>query len=239
MIDLIAFDADDTLWHNEPLFIDTKARFTKLLSAYHSSEWIEERLYETEIRNLHNFGYGIKSFALSMIETAIELTEGRIQGHEIQQLVDFAKEMVNAPIRLLDGAEETVRHLADEYPLMLVTKGDLFDQESKIARSGLGDLFSHVEVVSEKDRSTYEGILTRRGISPRGFVMVGDSLRSDILPVVDIGGRAIHVPYESAWRHEEVPDDVASRYSFPTAAGIREVPALLREMASGGRLDPE
>ncbi len=137
MIDLIAFDADDTLWHNEPLFIDTKARFTQLLSAYHSSKWIEERLYETEIRNLHNFGYGIKSFALSMIETAIELTEGRIKGHEIQQLVDFAKEMVNAPIRLLDGAEETVRHLAEEYPLMLVTKGDLFDQESKIARSVL------------------------------------------------------------------------------------------------------
>ncbi len=237
MIDLIAFDADDTLWHNEPLFIDTKARFTKLLSAYHSSEWIEERLYETEIRNLHNFGYGIKSFALSMIETAIELTEGRIKGHEIQQLVDFAKEMVNAPIRLLDGAEETVRHLAEEYPLMLVTKGDLFDQESKIARSGLGDLFSHIEVVSEKDRSTYEGILTRRGISPSGFVMVGDSLRSDILPVVDLGGHAIHVPYESTWRHEDVPDDVASRYSFPRAAGIREVPALLQEMAGGGRLD--
>ncbi len=230
MIDLIAFDADDTLWHNEPLFIDTKNRFTKLLSAYHSSEWIEERLYETEIRNLHNFGYGIKSFALSMIETAIELTEGRIKGNEIQQLVDFAKEMVSAPIRLLEGAEETVKKLAVDYPLMLVTKGDLFDQESKIARSGLGDLFSHVEVVSKKDRATYEGIIRRRGIDPSGFVMVGDSLRSDILPVVDLGAHAIHVPYESTWRHEAVPDDVASRYSFSRAAGIGEVPALLKKM---------
>ncbi len=230
MIDLIAFDADDTLWHNEPLFIDTKARFAKLLSAYHSSEWIEERLDETEIRNLHHFGYGIKSFALSMIETAIELTEGRIKGNEIQQLVDFAKEMVSAPIRLLEDAEETVKKLAVDYPLMLVTKGDLFDQESKIARSGLGDLFAHVEVVSEKDRSTYEGILTRRGIAPSGFVMVGDSLRSDILPVVDLGGQAIHVPYESTWKHEEVSEEVASRYSFSRAAGIGEVPALLKKM---------
>ncbi len=231
MIDLIAFDADDTLWHNEPLFIDTKARFTTLLSAYHSAEWIEERLHETEIRNLHSFGYGIKSFALSMIETAIELTEGRVNGNEIQQLVDFAKEMVSAPIRLLEGAEETVRKLALDYPLMLVTKGDLFDQESKIARSGLGDLFSGVEIVSEKDRAMYEEIIKRRGINPSGFVMIGDSLRSDILPVVDLGGQAIHVPYESTWRHEEVPDDVASRYSYSRASGIREVPALLLGMA--------
>jgi putative hydrolase of the HAD superfamily len=231
MIDIIAFDADDTLWHNEPLFLDTKSRFQDLLAAYHSPEWIEERLTDTQIRNLRHFGYGIKSFALSMIETAIELTEGRITGHEIQQLVDFAKEMVGAPLRLVEGAEATVRALADTHRLILVTKGDLFDQESKIARSGLGDLFSDVEVVSEKTRTTYEAIAAKHGVDPGGFLMIGDSLRSDILPVLEIGGHAIHVPYDTTWRHEEVPPEVMSRYSFQRAGGLGEVPALVANLA--------
>ncbi len=230
MIDIVAFDADDTLWHNEPLFVDVKGRFCDLLAPYHTSDWIAERLYETETRNLKHFGYGIKSFALSMIETAVELTEGRIRGHEIQQLVDFAKEMVRAPIRLLEGAESSIRTVASRHTMMLVTKGDLFDQESKLARSGLGDLFSNVEVVSVKDRATYEGIAARLGLEPSQFVMVGDSLKSDILPVVEMGGHAIHVPYETTWEHEHVPPEVADRYEFLRARRIGDVPAILADL---------
>lgn len=232
MIDVIAFDADDTLWHNEPLFLDTKNKFQKLLAAYHSPEWIEQRLYETEMRNLEHFGYGIKSFTLSMIETAIELTEGRVSGSDVQQIIDLAKAMLDTPIRLLDGVEETITALAVTCPLALVTKGDLFDQEAKIARSGLGDLFQTVEVVTTKDRSTYRAITKKLGVAPSCFLMVGDSLKSDILPVLDIGGNAIHVPYHTTWRHEEVPSDVVSRYDFASAASIKEVPRLIGELSA-------
>ncbi len=232
MIDVIAFDADDTLWHNEPLFLDTKNKFQKLLATYHPPEWTEQRLYETEMRNLEHFGYGIKSFALSMIETAVELTEGRISGSDVQQIIDLAKAMLDTPIHLLDGVEETITTLAAKRPLMLVTKGDLFDQESKIARSGLGDLFRTVEVVTTKDRSTYKAITEKLGVAPSRFLMVGDSLKSDILPVLDIGGNAIHVPYHTTWKHEEVPSDVVDRYDFRSAASIRDVPRLIGELSA-------
>ncbi len=158
------------------------------------------------------------------------LTEGRIQGHEVQQLVEFAKEMLRAPIRLLDGAEHTIRTVASRHTVILVTKGDLFDQESKLARSGLGDLFSNVEVVSAKNRATYEGIALRLGFTPSRFVMVGDSLKSDILPVIEMGGHAIHVPYGTTWEHEQVAPDVAGRYEFLQARKIGEVPAMLDNM---------
>ncbi len=231
MIKIVAFDADDTLWHNETLFLATKDKFTQLLAPYHSASWIEERLYETELRNLRHYGYGIKSFTLSMIETAIELTEGRIKGSEIQEIVAFAKEMVNTPVELLDHVETTIASLAKDYNLMVVTKGDLFDQESKIARSGLGDHFIHVEVVTEKDKSTYEGITRKLGIEPGEFVMVGNSLKSDILPVVEAGGQAVHVPYLTEWQHEAVPDHVADSYKFHRADNIRDVPAIVTQLA--------
>ena len=229
-IEVIAFDADDTLWHNEPLFLDTKNKFEELLAAYQLPELTEDRLYETEVRNLQHFGYGIKSFTLSMIETAVELTDGRVTGSDVQQIIDFAKDMINKPVRLLDDAEETVKALATKHALMIVTKGDLFDQESKIARSGLGDLFRSVEVVTNKDRSTYETITRKLGVDPSSFLMVGDSIKSDILPVLDIGGHAIHVPYDTTWRHEEVSNEVVSRYHFKRAEGIAKVPALIEEI---------
>lgn len=226
-IEVVALDADDTLWHNEPLFLDTKTKFQELLSANHSAEWIEERLYETEVRNLEHFGYGIKSFTLSMIETAVELTEGRIRGSDVQSIVDFAKSMVDRPVHLIDHVEETVKTLAATFPLVLVTKGDLFDQESKIARSGLGELFRSVEVVTTKDRSTYETITNKLDVAPDGFLMVGDSLKSDILPVLDMGGNAIHVPYDTTWKHEEIPVAVLEGYEFQKAVSIREVPGII------------
>ena len=231
MIKTIAFDADDTLWHNEPLFTDTQQRFRKLLAAYHDPEWIADRLYETEMRNLQHYGYGIKSFTLSMIETAIELTEGRIKGSEIQEIVAFAKSMLEAPVNLLEGVEETIRDLSTSYPLVIITKGDLFDQESKIARSGLGDLFSRVEVVTEKSRSTYEAIARKLELEPSEFVMVGDSLKSDVLPVIDLGGHAIHVPYQTVWKHEVVSEEMLRQYEFLRAESVRDVPGLVTQLS--------
>lgn len=232
MIRYVAFDADDTLWHNERIFLDARGRFIRLLAPYRDARWIEERLDDTEARNLDHYGYGIKSFTLSMIETAVELTEGGITGAEIRRIVELSKEMVQTPVELLEHVEATVAALAGSYRLMIVTKGDLFDQEAKIAKSGLGDYFERVEVVTVKDRATYATIVARHGIEPGEFVMVGNSLRSDILPVVDLGGHAIHVPYETTWSHEDVPEGVVSQYRFLRAQSIRDVPGLIR-LANG------
>ncbi len=205
-IKVIAFDADDTLWHNEPIFYSAKDKFSRLLSNYHTEEWIAQRLDEAEIRNIQHFGYGIKGFTLSMIETAIELTEGRVTGNEIQEILSFAREMLAAPIELLDGVRETIQELSKSYNLIVITKGDLFDQETKLARSGIGDFFSNFEIVSKKDKRTYENITHKYGIVPTEFVMVGNSLRSDILPVLEIGAVAVHVPYKTEWFHEAVTE---------------------------------
>ena len=193
-MDMIAFDADDTLWHNERLYIDAQTKFARLLAAYHPAEWVNERLNQTEARDIEHFGYGIKSFALSMIETAVELTEGRISGRDIQAIVNLAKEMLNSPVELLPYVKETIPALAACYPLMVISKGDLLDQETKIARSGLGDYFQAVEIVSEKDRGSYARVLKRHAIEPDGFLMVGNSLPSDILPVLELGGSAVYSP---------------------------------------------
>jgi putative hydrolase of the HAD superfamily len=230
--DVIAFDADDTLWHNESLFTITQAKFKQLLAAYHSDEWIETKLNETERRNIEHFGYGIKGFTLSMIETAIELTEGRISGAEIQEIIGYARAMLEAPVELLDGVGQTISRLASDYQLMLITKGDLFDQESKIARSGLGDYFSRVEIVSEKNASVYRAIIAKHRFDPPRFLMVGNSIKSDILPVIAAGGRAVYVPYHMTWVHEQVTD--YDRASFLEIAHIGLLPGLLEEMAAEG-----
>lgn len=227
---LVAFDADDTLWHNERLFIDTQERFRGLLAAHTDPAIIDQRLYDTELANLGHYGYGVKSFTLSMIETAIDLTEGGITAAEIEEILDMGRAMLHAPVRLLDGAREVVRGLARERDLMLLTMGDLLDQQTKLARSGLGDFFTAVEVVSRKDRATYQAILDRHGLSPTEFAMVGNSLRSDILPVAEMGALAIHVPYESTWAHESVADERLRGVDYATAAAISEVPELLRAL---------
>lgn len=205
MITTIAFDADDTLWHNEPLFTVTQGRFIELLKPYHDEAWIKQRLYDTEIRNLKHFGYGIKGFTLSMIETAIKLSEGRITSREIQILLDWGKEMLTAPVVLLPHVEPVIEILSQAgYRLMVITKGDLFNQETKLAQSGLGDCFHAIEIVSEKDPLTYQRIWKRHHLRPDEFVMVGNSLKSDIVPVLELGGWAVHVPYETTWAHEMV-----------------------------------
>ena len=220
MIRVIAFDADDTLWHNETYYRDAEAAFRRMLSAYHEEDWIQERLFATEMRNLGHFGYGIKSFVLSMIETAVELTEGRVTGPEIQAIVDLGREMLAHPVELLPHVEEALGALQGRYRLMLITKGDLLDQEAKLARSGLDAFFQAVEVVSEKDEAAYRAILARHRIAPSEFLMVGNSVRSDILPVVELGGRAVHVPYATTWIHEHVEDADTSRFGTLEHLGL-------------------
>ncbi|QCN95761.1 HAD family hydrolase [Azospirillum argentinense] len=203
MIDTIAFDGDDTLWHNESLFSMTQDRFRALLANHLADPAdIDRRLLQAERENLRVYGYGIKGFVLSMIETAVDLTDGRIGGRDIQSLVEFGKAMLEHPVDLLDGVQEVVEALSGRYRLLLVTKGDLFDQESKIARSGLAGRFDAIEIVSEKDPATYRRLLDRHGVDPARFVMVGNSVRSDILPVLAVGGHAVHVPYHVTWAHE-------------------------------------
>ncbi|MGH7549746.1 MAG: HAD family hydrolase [Gemmatimonadota bacterium] len=227
MPDMIAFDADDTLWRNEDLYRDTEAEFRGLLSRYHGPAWIDERLYEAEVRNLPHFGYGIKAFVLSMVETAIELTEGRITGAEIQRVIELGRAMIGAPVILLEGVEETVAALTERHDLIIVTKGDLLEQESKVERSGLRQHFRGVEIVSRKERSTYERIAGRRGIRPEDFVMVGNSLRSDVLPVVAMGGRGVHIPYHTTWAHEEVDEEERARHVYVELQSIRELPGWI------------
>lgn len=230
MFNVIAFDADDTLWHNEPLYRGAQRQALDILAHYHDQEWIERRMYETEIRNLERYGYGIKGFTLSMIETAIELTEGRISGAEIGRIIDLTREMFNAPVELLDGVEETISTLAASHDLMLITKGDLFEQQAKIARSGLSRYFIKIEIVPVKIRETYQSIVARHGINPRQFLMVGNSIRSDVLPVIEMGGRAVHIPYETTWEHEIVPEEELAGREFIRLAHIRELPALIDEL---------
>ena len=227
---LIAFDADDTLWHNERLFSYAHDRFAALLSRYHNPEWIHDRLYQTEVRNIQHYGYGIKAFALSMIETAVELTEGRVTGADIQSLIDLAREMLTAEVELLPHVAETIPQLAAAYPLMLITKGDLLDQETKLNRSGLSGYFRHVEVVSQKTPETYTRLLNKYSLDAARFLMIGNSLKSDILPILAVGGHAVHIPYEITWLHESAEPPPAGTPGFHALEHMGQLPALLEKI---------
>lgn len=228
--DVIAFDADDTLWHNERLYVSAQAKLKALLAQYHSPAWIEERLYQTEMRNLQHFGYGIKAFALSMIETAVQLSEGRIAGSDVQAIIDSAKEMLAADVELLEHVAETLPSLAQSYALMLITKGDLRDQELKIARSGLAQHFHHIEIVSDKSRESYHRLLQRHGLAPERFLMVGNSLRSDILPVLALGASAVYVPYPLTWVHESGERPPAEQRGYYELEHLGLLPELLERL---------
>jgi putative hydrolase of the HAD superfamily len=233
--DLIGFDGDDTLWHNERLFVHAQDRFKQLLGSYLPMEGIDERLYRTEMRNLPQFGYGIKGFALSMIETAVELTEGRIGGADVHRIVGLAKEMMAAEVELLPHVAETVETLAKDHELMLVTKGDLHDQEKKVDRSGLAGYFGAVEIVSDKSSESYAALLQKHRVAPGRFLMIGNSLRSDILPVLTIGGCTVHIPHELTWTHEVADPPPAGHPCFHALTDIRLLPDLVTELEHGGR----
>lgn len=219
----IGFDADDTLWHNENIFEKVHERYYALLAKHHDPATIERALFATEGRNLGLYGYGIKGYMLSAIETAIDLTEGKISTAEVREILSLGREMMNHPVELLDGVREALDLLAPSYPLLLITKGDLRDQERKVAKSGVADRFRAVEVVSEKDAGTYGRIFKRHGIDPSSFLMVGNSVKSDILPVLALGGSGVHVPYRITWGHEEAEVPTAEVGRFYQAASLREL----------------
>lgn len=204
----IAFDADDTLWHNERFFRLTHDHFTSLLADYAGREHLEERLLAAERRNVGRYGFGIKGFVLSMIETALEVTGQRVPGRIIGELIAAGQDMLAHPIELLPHAREALADLRGRYPLFVITKGDLMDQERKIAQSGLGEMFDGVEIVSDKSPAAYGEIFRRRGIPSGAAMMVGNSLKSDVLPVLRLGGWGIHVPHDLTWalEHESAPE---------------------------------
>lgn len=201
-ITTVGLDADDTLWHNETIFRLTHERFADMLSEHGDRETIEARLHETEGRNLRLYGYGIKGFTLSMIETAMELTGGNPPPGVIREILAAGREMLGHPVEPLPGVDEALAALSERYRLVLITKGDLMDQERKLAASGLGDLFVGVEIVSEKTADTYRTVFARHGTGPEEAVMAGNSMKSDVLPAIEAGAFAAHIPYAVTWAHE-------------------------------------
>ncbi len=225
-ISTVGLDADDTLWHSESHFLVTEQRFGALVSPWLPSEEAAEKLLTRERANLEVFGYGVKGFTLSMIETAIEASGGAIPAEALQQIVNWGKEMLSHPVDLLPGVEATIDALADHYRLVLITKGDLFHQESKIAESGLAERFHHVEILSEKSPTHYRRVLDRHGVEPSEFLMAGNSLRSDVLPVIEIGSYGVHIPYGIIWGHERV-DRTELEPSWHHLDRITDLPQLL------------
>jgi putative hydrolase of the HAD superfamily len=223
---VIAFDADDTLWVNEPYFRQTEERFYELLSGYSSQHTLERELLKTEIENLTLYGYGIKGFVLSMIETALRVTSNTISADAVEKIVNLGKQMLDQPIELLDGVEDVLLALKDKYRLVVATKGDLLDQERKLKKSGIGHYFHHIEIMSEKDDANYLKLIKHLDIPPNELLMVGNSLKSDILPVLNVGGYAVHVPYHITWAHEHIEHSIDNE-KFKSVVGIRDILAFL------------
>ena len=219
----IGFDADDTLWHNQPIFERSYDRFRELLARYHDPASSGELLLATELKNIPLYGYGIKGFTLSAIETAITLSNGAISSGELRQLLDTARDMLEHPIDLLEGVAETLDALASTHRLMLITKGDLRDQQRKLGLSGLGGYFQGIEILAEKDQDSYRDIFRRHDISPGDFLMVGNSLKSDILPVLGLGGAGAHIPYHPTWAGELAEPPVEHLDRFFTLERIHEL----------------
>lgn len=203
-ITTIGFDADDTLWVNETYFREAEEEFGRLLEDYETRNTVDQELFKMEMRNLKLYGYGIKGFVLSMIESALELSGNKVSTDVLNRILEIGKEMIEHPLELLDGVEEVLRSLHGRYRLLVLTKGDLLDQERKLEKSGLLDYFHHVEVLSDKKPGNYLRLLEHLEIPPAEFLMVGNSLRSDVLPLEEIGAKAVHVPFHTTWAHEEV-----------------------------------
>ena len=219
---VIAFDADDTLWANEHYFQATEHQFSAFLEDFLPQHAVSKELFQTEIKNLPLYGYGIKGFMLSMVETAIRVSNGTIDAKSIEQIIGFGKEMLEKPVELLDGVEEVLRALHGKYRLVVATKGDLLDQERKLKKSGLEHYFHHIEIMSEKDVPTYAKLIRHLDVAPAEFTMIGNSLKSDILPVLELGGHGIHVPYHVTWAMEHVEANV-EHTNFRHLTGIRDV----------------
>jgi len=226
---VLGLDADDTLWENEERFHEVEARFRDLVSTWADGETADAALLATERANIARHGYGIKGFVLSMELTAIELSGGDVAAADLGRIIGWGHEMMAHPIELLDGVAETLEVLVATHRLLVITKGDLGDQLGKVERCGLDHLFWNVDVVPEKDPDAYRRVLAGHGIDPAGFTMVGNSVKSDILPVLAIGGQAVHVPHTTTWVFEEPDPDEVAAVDFPVLPSFRDLPALLNE----------
>jgi putative hydrolase of the HAD superfamily len=235
-IDMIGFDADDTLWENEILYQEAQAGLKEILCPWGTAEAIDEALFKMEMRNLPLYGYGIKAFALSMIETAIQISGGAVTGDQILEILAKVRAMLEADVRLRPYVRETLSALSEDYPLMLITKGDLLDQTAKVERSGLERFFRIVEIVNEKTPQTYAQILKRYDLSPETFLMVGNSIKSDVLPILELGGTAVHIPAETTWAHEIVPGVDGEAHGYHELEHLGELSELIRTLNSKGEL---
>lgn len=224
---VIAFDADDTLWVNEPYFRQTEEQFYTLLGEYATQHELERELLKTEIDNLALYGYGIKGFMLSMIETALNITSNTISANVIEKILGLGRQMLDQPIELLDGVQDVLLALKDKYRLVVATKGDLLDQERKLRKSGISHYFHHIEIMSEKDNANYLKLIKHLDVQPEELLMVGNSLKSDIIPVLNVGGYAVHVPYHITWVHEQIEHEIDDE-KFRSVNEIREVLEFLQ-----------
>lgn len=224
---VIAFDADDTLWVNETYFREAEKEFAKLLSSYETENKIDQELFKLEIENLDLYGYGVKGFMLSMVECALQLSNYKISPKIIHHILQIGKDMLEKPIELLDGVEEVLQALQGKYRLIVATKGDLLDQERKLKKSGLLDYFHHIEVMSEKKEQDYLKLVKHLDIIPSELLMIGNSLKSDVLPLINIGSNAIHVPFHTTWAHEKVSEQDAADSNYRTAKSLKEVLSVL------------
>ncbi len=227
-IKVIAFDADDTLWINEPYFQETEHKFSELMEDYLPRHTTLRELLQVEVQNLTLYGYGIKGFILSMIETAMKISENTISLAAVEKIIDFGKALLARPIELLDGVEEVLVELKQQYRLVVATKGDLLDQERKLANSGIEHHFHHIEIMSDKQEKDYRKLIKHLDVRPEEFMMVGNSLKSDVLPVLAIGGYGYHIPYHTTWAHEHV-EHAIEHANFRQLTSIKElIPALLK-----------
>ena len=222
-IKIIGFDADDTLWVNETYFREAELEFAQLMQQYETINQIDQELFKVEIKNLPIYGYGVKGFILSMIETALKLSNNQINQKCIEDIIMIGKSMLNKPVELLEGVEKTLETLSKTHRLILATKGDLLDQERKLDKSGLFKYFHHIEVMSDKNSSDYEKLLSHIDIKPEEFLMIGNSLKSDILPLVKIGAHAIHVPFHTTWQHEVVCESQIQNLEYKTVMKISDI----------------
>ncbi|RQO79365.1 HAD family hydrolase [Pedobacter sp. KBW01] len=221
-ITVIAFDADDTLWVNEPYFRETEDKFAALLEDFMPRHSIIAELYKTEMANLSLYGYGIKGFMLSMIETALKITVGENDPKVVEMIIELGQEMLNKPIELLDGVEEVLKALHGKYKLVVATKGDLLDQQRKLTKSGLDHYFHHIEIMSDKQEKDYQKLMKHLDCQPESFLMLGNSLKSDVLPVLNIGGHAVHIPYHTTWVHESI-DHIIEHPNFYEMESLSEI----------------
>ncbi len=226
-IKVIAFDADDTLWVNEPYFRETEDKFCALLEDYLPHHSVAKELFKTETQNIPAYGYGIKGFMLSMIETALRVSDHTVSPRVMEKIIEYGKELLEKPIEILDGVEEVLQQLKGHYRLVVATKGDLLDQERKLKKSGLEHYFHHIEIMSDKQEADYRKLIRHLDIQPDEFLMIGNSLKSDCMPVLAMGGHAIHVPYHTTWAHEQI-DHTLEHVNFREAEKIKDIlPSLL------------